>query len=71
MAYNTTKASSAAYEEEEAIATHNNVSDLDSMIMTNDEFCIAGIDNAELAASPDIELEQASKAISEESNLLL
>ena len=30
------------------------------MIMTNDEFCIAGIDNAELAASPDIELEQAS-----------
>ena len=65
----TTKASSAAYEE--AIATHNNVSDLDSMIMTNDEFCIAGIDNAELAASPDIELEQASKAISEESNLLL
>ena len=28
--------------------------------MTNDEFCIAGIDNAELAASPDIELEQAS-----------
>ena len=30
------------------------------MVMTNDEFCTAGIDNAELAASPDIELEQAS-----------
>ena len=43
----------------EAIATHNNVSDLDSMIMTNDEWCIAGIDNAELASSPDIDLEQS------------
>jgi len=43
----------------EAIATHNNVSDLDSMIMTNDEWCIAGIDNAELALSPDIDMEQS------------
>ena len=51
----------SAHSNEEAIATHNNVSDLDSMIMTNDEFCIAGIDNAELAASPDIELEEAMR----------
>jgi len=44
----------------EAIATHNNVSDLDSMIMTNDEWCIAGIDNAELASSsPEIDMEQS------------
>ena len=52
--------SSNIHNNEEAIATHNNVSDLDSMIMTNDEFCIAGIDNAELAVLPDIDLEQAS-----------
>ena len=57
----TIKAKAASDMNGEAIATHNNVSDLDSMIMTNDEFCIAGIDNAELAASPDIELEQASR----------
>lgn len=44
----------------DSIATHNNVSDLESMIMTNDEFCIAGIDNAELATSSDIELDEAS-----------
>jgi len=43
----------------EAIATHNNVSDLENMMMTNDEWCIAGIDNADLATSSDIELEQA------------
>ena len=43
----------------EAIATTNDVSDLDSMMMTNDEFSIAGINNAELAESTDIEPEQA------------
>ena len=43
----------------EAIATHNNVSDLENMMMTNDEWCIAGIDKADLASSSDIELEQA------------
>ena len=42
------------------------MSDLDSMVMTNDEFCTAGIDNAELAASPDIELEQASSYLRRE-----
>ena len=43
----------------DALATINNVADLESMTMTNDEFRIVGIDNAELAESPEIELEQA------------
>ena len=42
-----------------ALATINNVEDLESMAMTNDEFCVVGIDNAELAGSSDIELDQA------------
>jgi len=43
----------------DALATINNVADLESMTMTNDEFRIVGIDNAELAESPEIGLEQA------------
>jgi len=43
----------------EALATINNVRDLESMTMTNDEFCVVGIDNAELAGSSEVELEQA------------
>jgi hypothetical protein len=43
----------------DALATINNVSDLESMTMTNDEFRIVGIDNAELAESSEMELEQA------------
>lgn len=43
----------------DALATINNVNDLESMAMTNDEFCIVGIDNADLAGSSDIEAEQA------------
>jgi hypothetical protein len=35
----------------EALATINNVNDLEAMSMTNDEFCVVGIDNAELAES--------------------
>jgi hypothetical protein len=41
-----------------SFATINSVGDLESMSMTNDEFCVVGIDNAELAGSPDIELDQ-------------
>jgi hypothetical protein len=33
----------------EALATINNVKDLEAMSMTNDEFCVVGIDNAQLA----------------------
>lgn len=44
----------------EAIATHNNVSNLESMMMTNDEFCRAGIDNAEQAESSDTEPRKAA-----------
>ena len=43
----------------DAMATINNVRDLESMTMTNDEWCIVGIDNAEIAESSDIETEQA------------
>jgi len=43
----------------DALATINNVADLESMTMTNDEFRIVGIDNAELAESPEIGLGQA------------
>ncbi len=43
----------------DALATINNVAGLESMTMTNDEFLIVGIDNAELAESSEIELEQA------------
>jgi hypothetical protein len=44
---------------EEALATINkDVKDLDAMTMTNDEFCIVGIDNAEQAeANADLSLE--------------
>ena len=34
-----------------ALATINDVNDLEAMSMTNDEFCVVGIDNAELAES--------------------
>jgi len=43
----------------EALATLNNVNDLESMAMTNDEFCVVGIDNAELAESSEIEFQNA------------
>ena len=44
----------------DVLATQNALSDdLESMEMTADEFCVVGIDNAELAGSPDIELDQA------------
>ena len=43
----------------EALATINNVRELESMMMTNDEFCVVGIDNAEVAGSSEIELHQA------------
>ena len=43
----------------DALCTHNNVNDIDSMAMTVDEFSIAGIDNAELAESSEIDLEQS------------
>ena len=43
----------------EALCTHNNVDDIESMAMTVDEFSIAGIDNAELAESSEIDLEQS------------
>ena len=44
---------------DDALATINDVADLESMTMTNDEFRIVGIDNAELAESPEIGLGQA------------
>lgn len=43
----------------EPLATINDMMDIKSMALTNDEFCIVGIDNAEVAGSSDIELEQA------------
>jgi len=43
----------------DAFATLNNVKDLESMTMTNDEFCVVGVDNAELADSSEIEMDQA------------
>jgi len=43
----------------ESLATINNVRELESMTMSNDEFCVVGIDNAELAESSDIKLHQA------------
>lgn len=48
--------------QESALATRNNVADIDSndsVIMTNDEFCIVGIDNAQLAESDEIEMAQS------------
>jgi len=42
----------------ESFATINNLRDLESMAMSNDEFCVVGIDNAELASAPEIELKQ-------------
>lgn len=35
----------------QALATISNVTDLEAMSMSNDEFCVVGIDNAELAES--------------------
>ena len=43
----------------DSLATINNVNELESMTMTNDEFCVAGIDNAELAETSEIGLEQS------------
>jgi len=43
----------------EALATKNDVTELESMTMTNDEFQIMGVENAEQAKSPCIELHQA------------
>ena len=43
----------------EALATKNDVTELESMSMTNDEFQIMGIENAEQAESSSIELNQA------------
>ncbi|KAL9182922.1 hypothetical protein ACHAXT_004201 [Thalassiosira profunda] len=43
----------------DALCTHNNVNDIESMAMTVDEFSIAGIDNAELAESSEIDLKQS------------
>jgi len=46
-------------EKGEVLATVNKVDDLKSMEMTNDQFCVLGIDNAELASSSEIEYEEA------------
>lgn len=46
----------------EVFATINNVKDLESMSMTNDEFCVVGIDNAEAAeAAVDLPFETILK----------
>ncbi|KAL7535668.1 hypothetical protein ACHAWF_005230 [Thalassiosira exigua] len=42
-----------------ALATINNVGDLDSMVMTNDDFCAVGLDNTESTGSSEIELDQS------------
>jgi len=63
MRWLTTKATpdpTTTTDQYEAIATHNNVSNLESMMMTNDEFCRAGIDNAEQAESFDTEPRKAA-----------
>ena len=46
-------------EKGEVLATVNKVDNLKSMEMTNDQFCVLGIDNAELASSSEIEYEEA------------
>lgn len=55
----TTTTSNNAEKRSEALATVNNVMDIESMTMTNDEFTVVGVDNAQLAESPEIEFQQA------------
>ena len=55
----TTKKKDHADGDGEALATKNDVTELESMSMTNDEFQIMGIENAEQAESSSIELIQA------------
>jgi len=43
----------------QALATINNVTDLESMAMTNDEFCVVGIDNAESAECSEVQFQNA------------
>jgi hypothetical protein len=50
----TTKSILTPENRSEALATINNVKDLESMSMTNDEFCVVGLDNAELAESAEL-----------------
>ncbi len=48
---------------EEALATRNNITNIESMSMTSDEFISEGLNNAEIAESAELELEQAHSAI--------
>lgn len=48
---------------ESALATRNNVHDIESMAMTSDEFLSNGFDNAEMAESADVDLETALTAL--------
>jgi hypothetical protein len=56
----TTTSTMSARSNKDVLATINNVTDLEAMSMTNDEFCVSGIDEAELVENADyLSLEDA------------
>lgn len=48
---------------QQALATRNNVTNIDAMAMTADEFVVEGFNSAEMAESVEVELEQAQTSL--------
>ena len=46
-----------------ALATRNNITDIETMTMTADEFIVEGFNNAEMAESDDVDLEAAHNSL--------
>ena len=60
MQWLTTPSTNSEEGKVDQFATRNNVEDIEGMVMTSDEFCIVGIDNADLASSSDLDPMQAA-----------
>ena len=56
-------AGAARQRRQNALATRNNIDDIESMSMTADEFLSEGFNNAEMAAQDELDLEQACNAL--------